>query len=153
MIYSNGEEESLMNEIQQADVVRLELPAADKYLNVVSSCLEAVLERFAGVLEQKMVTHNAVLAVHETCTNIIEHAYGDTPGRIEVAISICDSPRRIVVDTHDTGRAFNVAELKDPDLNQAQTGGYGWYIIRNMVDEVTYAPQSGNNHWRLVKNL
>lgn len=142
-----------MDQVQQADVVRLELPAANKYLNVVSSCLEAVLERFTDVSEQKMVTHNVVLAVHETCTNIIEHAYGDAPGRIEVAISVCDSPRRIVVDTRDTGRSFDVATLKDPDLTQAHTGGYGYYLIRNMVDEVTYASQSGNNYWRLVKNL
>jgi serine/threonine-protein kinase RsbW len=137
----------------QAEVVRLDLPASYKYLNVVSSCLSAVLERLDGVTERDTVAYNVELAVHETCTNIVEHAYAGAAGRIEVAISVCDSPRRVVVDMHDTGRAFNLSEVSEPDLNQAQTNGYGLFLMHRLVDEVSYAPQTGNNHWRLVKNL
>lgn len=142
-----------MNQGQQADVVRLDLPASYKYLNVVSSCLAAVLERLEGVPERETVAYNVELAVHETCTNIVEHAYGGGPGRIEVAISICDAPRQVVVDVHDTGRAFDLTKVHEPDLSQAHTNGYGLFLMHHLVDEVTYAPQSGNNHWRLVKNL
>ena len=142
-----------MNQVQQADVVRLNLPASYKYLNVVSSCLAAVLERLEGVVEREAVTYNVELAVHETCTNIVEHAYAGTSGRIEVAISVCDAPRQVVVEVHDTGRAFDLTQVKEPDLEQAHTNGYGLFLMHRLVDEVTYAPQSGNNHWRLVKNL
>jgi serine/threonine-protein kinase RsbW len=142
-----------MNQVQQADVVRLDLPASYKYLNVVSSCLAAVLERLEGVSERETVAYNVELAVHETCTNIVEHAYGGMPGRIEVAISVCNAPRQVVVEVHDTGRAFDLNQVKEPDLDQAHTNGYGLFLMHRLVDEVTYAPQSGNNHWRLVKNL
>jgi serine/threonine-protein kinase RsbW len=142
-----------MNQVQEGDIVRLDLPASYKYLNVVSSCLAAVLERLEGVSEREMVAYNVELAVHETCTNIVEHAYEGAPGRIEVAISVCNTPRQVVVEVHDTGRAFDMTQVKEPDLSQAHTNGYGLFLMHRLVDEVTYAPQSGNNHWRLVKNL
>lgn len=142
-----------MEQVIEGDVIRLDLPASYKYLNVVSSCLSAVLERLDGVRERDAVVYNVELAVHETCTNIVEHAYDGYPGRIEVAISVCDSPRRVVVEMHDTGRAFNPAEVKEPDLSEAHTNGYGLFLMHRLVDEVSYAPEAGNNHWRLVKNL
>jgi serine/threonine-protein kinase RsbW len=142
-----------MNQVDMTEDVRLDVPASYKYLNVVSACLGAVLEQTDGIESPEILTHNVELAVHETCTNIVQHAYAGRGGRIELNIRLLEEPRRVIVEVHDTGEAFDLSTVAEPDLNSPQLNGYGLFLIRQLLDEVTYVPQDGNNHWRLVKNL
>ena len=64
------------------------MPATFKHLNVVSGLLTAVLEQVEGLEDREAMTYNVILAVHEICTNIVEHAYGDAGGRIKLVVNI-----------------------------------------------------------------
>lgn len=134
-------------------MIRLEFPASYKYLNVLEACITAMLDRVESVPERNTLAYNITLAVHETCTNIVEHAYADRAGLIKAILSLADEPRRLVIDLHDTGRSFSMPDVQQPNLEEVQTNGYGLYLIHELMDEVIYRPQSGNNRWRLVKNL
>lgn len=135
-------------------VIRLDLPAEHKHLNVIGACLNAILERVDQVTDKDMLAYNLELALHETCTNIVEHAYSEQEGRIRVAMSvICNPQRQLVVDLHDTGSSFNPTEAEDPDLDGAQVHGYGLFLMRQLLDEVVYRSSEASNHWRLVKNI
>lgn len=144
-----------LEQVEGSDVIRLTVPAVQKYLNVVGACLSAMLQRVERITERESLTYNVELAVHETCTNIVEHAYGDDRnGRIDVVFSLAERPRRLVVDLHDTGQTFlDISQLEEIDLEKANISGYGLFLIYQLLDEVTYQPQSGNNRWRLVKYL
>jgi len=111
----------------------------------------AAIARDVG-LDDKSV-HHCILAVDETCTNIIEHAYGATAGRVRVAFTFLDDPRRLAIDFDDSGQSFDLAQVQSPNLDEAQTSGYGIFLIRRLMDEVDYRPAPGNNRWRLVKRL
>ena len=135
-------------------VIRLDLPAEHKHLNVIGACLNAVLEQVDQVTDRDMLAYNLELALHETCTNIVEHAYSEQEGRIRVAMSVVSNPQRqLVVDLHDTGTSFNPTEAEDPDLDGAQVHGYGLFLMRQLLDEVVYRSSEASNHWRLVKNI
>ncbi len=135
-------------------VIRLDLPAEHKHLNVIGACLNAILERVDQVTDKEMLAYNLELALHETCTNIVEHAYSEQQGRIRVAMSvICNPQRQLIVDLHDTGSSFNPTEADDPDLDGAQVHGYGLFLMRQLLDEVVYRSSDTSNHWRLVKNI
>ena len=135
-------------------VIRLDLPAEHKHLNVIGACLNAILERIDQVSDKDMLAYNLELALHETCTNIVEHAYSEQEGRIRVAMSVvCNPHRQLVVDLHDTGSSFNPTEAEDPDLDGAQVHGYGLFLMRQLLDEVVYRSSEASNHWRLVKNI
>jgi serine/threonine-protein kinase RsbW len=139
-----------------AHAVRLEIPAAYPYLRLAGACLHAVLAQAAGLREQEMLSYGVELAVHETCVNIVDHAYRGAGGRLELLVWLCPAggrPRRLVVEVHDGGRAFELTEVKLPENAPAAQGGFGLYLIHQLMDEVTYEPQSGNNKWTLVKNL
>jgi serine/threonine-protein kinase RsbW len=137
-----------------AHIVRLNVPATHKFLNVVGACLIAVLERVERLPEKQTLAYNVELAVHETCANIVEHAYPEgIIGRIDVIVSLIEHPRRLVVDLHDSGRTFNIDEVKPLDLSVPQPRGYGLFLMHELLDEVSYRPQPGNNRWRLVKKL
>ncbi len=135
-------------------VIRLDLPAEHKHLNVIGACLNAILERVDQVTDKEMLAYNLELALHETCTNIVEHAYSEQQGRIRVAMSvICNPQRQLIVDLHDTGSSFNPTEAEDPNLDGAQVHGYGLFLMRQLLDEVVYRSSDTSNHWRLVKNI
>ena len=137
-----------------ADVVRLDLPASHKYLNVLGACLAEVLGRVEGLADPATSVYNVQLAVHEACTNVVDHAYaGRTGGRIRVTLTLATAPGRLVVELHDTGRSFDPAGVAEPRLGEPQVGGYGLFLVRQLMDEVSYEPRPDGNRWRLVKNL
>ncbi len=139
----------------ETTVIRIDIPATHQHLNVLGACLNALLERIDALSDREMLTYNLELALHETCTNIVEHAYDSCQdGRIRASLSVVDQPRRqLVVDLHDSGRSFDINGVRHPNLDSAQIHGYGLFLMRQLLDEVIYTPSKGNNHWRLVKNL
>ena len=62
-------------------------------------------------------------------------------------------PRRLVIDLRDNGSSFDFAEAPKPNLNEAQIHGYGLFLVKELMDEVTYEPGPTENHWRLIKHL
>ncbi len=142
-----------MDQVNYDIIFRLDIPATFKYLNVVSSSLTAVLEHAENLSERDALIYNIILAVHEICTNIVEHAYAGEGGRIKIEISLDEEPTHIVVDLYDTGQQFDLAATTEPDLEDALIRGYGLFLIRELMDEVSYDPEAGQNHWRLMKKL
>jgi len=133
--------------------VILDIPADTKYLETVSACLITVLDRGPAPEKGKGRYFPIKLAVHETCTNIIEHAYRGQAGRIRIEIEICTDPAKIVVELFDQGAASEQGPLTEPNLDEPQTKGYGLFLINKIVDDIEYRRDKGINRWRLVKNL
>jgi serine/threonine-protein kinase RsbW len=143
-----------MEQTNTLDVIRLDIPASYSYLNVLGACVRT----FFDVAEGKSgrsggLAYNVELAVHEACTNIVEHAYAGVPGRIEIILSLSKEPRRLVVELHDSGRSFKLPEVTNRDFTEPQISGYGLFLIYQLMDEIEYLPQSGDNRWYLIKNL
>lgn len=89
------------------------------------------------------------LAADEASSNIIEHAYAGIPGgKLEIEISTTDKELKIVM--RDQGRSFNPASVPEPnikaDLSERKIGGLGMYLMRKLMDEVSYesSPANGN---------
>jgi len=142
-----------MEELDKPDVVRLEIPAAYNYLNLLGVCVRSFFDIAEGKSQRSGTAYNVELAVHEACTNIVEHAYAGMPGRINIILSLFQNPKRLVVELHDSGRSFQLPEITQPDIREPQINGYGLFLIYQLMDEIKYQPKSGDNHWFLVKNL
>lgn len=136
-----------------AEVIRLDVPATMKYLNVVSACIAEILSREEDVTDLATLIYNVQLATHEGCANIVDHAYGDAGGRIGVVVFMMYSPRQIVIELHDTGQTFDPSAVREPVLGEPQVRGYGLFLMRQIMDEVTYDTQAGHNRWRMIKYL
>lgn len=139
--------------LEQEPTIRVSIPAAFQYLNVVGEAIRALLERAIESDTQAELINSVELAVHETCTNIVKHAYSGDDGRIEVTLTLADDPRRVIVDTRDTGRSFDLFQVRAPDLEAVQERGYGLFLIQNLMDDVNYRANDNGNHWRLVKRI
>jgi serine/threonine-protein kinase RsbW len=89
------------------------------------------------------------LATDEACTNVIEHAYGgEMHGQIEITCHVQD--RTLTVIIHDHGKSFDPNQVPEPNLNadlsKRRIGGLGIYLMRKLMDEVTYeaSTETGN---------
>jgi len=81
------------------------------------------------------------LAADEASSNIIEHAYaGMKGGVLEIECSIFEGGLKIVMS--DRGKSFNPSSVPEPnvkaDLSERKIGGLGLYLMRKLMDEVTY---------------
>lgn len=133
------------------DTVQLDLPGTIKYLNVLGAVIEEVLIR-AGDAATESIRQAIRLAVHEACTNIALHAYSGQPdGRIGITITLYTN--KLVVMLRDTGRPFDLSAQPEPALGTPQIHGFGLFLMKQLLDEVSYRATASGNHWRLVKYL
>ena len=95
------------------------------------------------------------LCVVEAVNNAVEHAYGDGLGNVvEVDVSVGPAALRIAV--RDCGRAMDwSAACARADAYAADIltdGGRGIFIIRSLMDEVSYDSADGWNVLTMVKH-
>jgi len=90
-----------------------------------------------------------VSAFAEIYNNIVLHAYDRRDGEsVEIAVYLDEGA--MIVEIRDSGNAFDLSTVPEPDLDSLPEGGMGLHIARAMLDEVAYEP-GPPNLWRLVK--
>lgn len=94
------------------------------------------------------------ICVVEAVNNAIEHAYGNVPGHaVEVAVTVQHAALHIAV--RDQGRAMDwpatCAHADVRPIDPLADGGRGVFIIRSLMDEVSYADRDGWNVLTMVK--
>ena len=122
--------------IQRPDL-ELRLPAERDSLPVVRQALRSLGE---AVEADRELLEDTELAVTEACANVIEHAYGDDSGIVEVSLS--PQPTSMLVSVRDRGRGMPVST--------AECGGgpgYGLSMIEGIATDVVIGPgaDSGTN--------
>lgn len=103
--------------------------------------------RRAGLDESQV--YAVQLAVDEACSNIIEHAYGgEGVGEIQCTCKV--NGKGLTVVLRDRGQPFDPGSIPEPltgnRLEDLAPGGAGLYLMRKMMDEVTFefSPETGN---------
>ncbi len=88
------------------------------------------------------------LVMEELLVNIIEYAYPDSAGDIEINCHT-DSSQTLHIMLADWGNPFNPIEKEDPDLNQGlmdrKIGGLGIYFAKQMADDLQYERNGDKN--------
>jgi len=91
------------------------------------------------------------LALTEALANVIEHSYaGDGSQEILVDVEVGDGD--LSVRVRDWGRAFEPGGYAARDLDNPGEGGYGVFLMEQLMDNVTREPQpDGGTLLTLVK--
>jgi anti-sigma regulatory factor (Ser/Thr protein kinase) len=126
----------------QPKEMELHLTSDPEMLRVVRAAVQQM-----GILAgfSKIDCSKITLAVDEACTNIIKHAYKNRSGQpIVVTCRLVNDRLEIVIQ--DRGEPADVSTIKPRPLDEVRPGGLGVYIIRSVMDEVTYSniPDIGN---------
>jgi anti-sigma regulatory factor (Ser/Thr protein kinase) len=115
------------------------------------------IDRFGA--EQRLpgnVVNALNVVLDEAVSNAINHGY-DAGVRGEIAVRLRRGADRVEVEVEDDGRPFDPLRAPPPDLSlpleRRPIGGLGIHLIRNLMDEVSYARQGGRNVLKMAKRL
>ncbi len=96
------------------------------------------------------------LACDEACTNVIKHAYSDRSQLQSLDIAIKLDYQKLTLIVTDHGKGFDPQAIKIPDMKEylaeLKVGGLGIYLMKTLMDEVTYDIKPGlSNQVSMVK--
>jgi anti-sigma regulatory factor (Ser/Thr protein kinase) len=116
----------------------------------VSASIEEVMHTHGFSSEDILDTQ---LAVEEIITNIINHGYKNAGG--EIAISCRINVNQVEVRIRDNAPRFDPLSLPEPDLDgtiqDRKIGGLGVFLIRQVMDEISYRYENGQNILVMIK--
>ena len=96
------------------------------------------------------------LASEELLVNVINYAYPDRDGEVEITCEFKQG-KGLEVEIADSGIPFNPLSRPEPDtktpIEKRKIGGLGIHLVRNTMDEVNYKRQEGRNILSFVKKL
>ncbi|VFQ46502.1 ATP-binding protein [Desulfoluna butyratoxydans] len=115
-------------------------------LNVLSDVRRFLRDVFAGIADDPV--NRMELAANEVAANIIRHAYKGAPGHA-IVIRAQVGPDRICVSFFDHGAPFDPEQVPAPLFDGSQEGGFGLFIVSEVVDEFRYLPSAEGNRTTL----
>jgi len=97
------------------------------------------------------------LSIEETVENVVQYAYKDSIGWMEVETDLDEKGLMLTVTLKDAGKPFNPLERPDPDINlpleEREIGGLGIFLCKQLMDEVAYRYEDGCNILTMKKNI
>lgn len=79
------------------------------------------------------------LALTEALANVIQHSYEDAVDE-EILLALEIDDEKLEIDIHDRGKPFDRDSYRPPDLDNPAAGGYGIYLMEELMDEVIRRP-------------
>ena len=120
---------------------------------------DRVAEFVEGELEIRDVPMAAqaqiVIALDEMYTNVAKYAYADDPGEVTVRLDFTEQITEVKMTILDCGIPYDPLKRPDPDVTleaeARQIGGLGIYMVKQMMDDVSYEYRGGMNILRIRK--
>lgn len=122
------------------DYLRLEFPSRAENIGVVRLAVASFASRLPFTVSD--IQHDLRVAVSETVTNAVVHAYPRQAGRVVVETWV--EAGRLIVTVQDWGRGFDPAAVAEPNPDEEHMG-IGLQIVRACMDrvEIESAPGRG----------
>lgn len=119
----------------------------------VNLFIEEIGEELGLDMELQM---NLNLVIEEMVVNTISYAYPEgTEADIELKAE--SNGKELTFVLSDSGREFDPTLSEDPDMNvnpaDRKLGGMGIYIVKNIMNEVTYQRLEGKNLLTMKKDI
>ena len=119
--------------------------------------LKTILAEYGKTLHfSNELIHDVNLVLEEVISNIIFYGYEDAQEH-QIAVEIAVTADTLVLEIHDNGKPFNLLDAPEPDrdvpFEDREIGGMGIYLIRTLMDEITYRAEQGKNILMMKKRI
>ena len=126
------------------------------YLPIIRSMVRGISSHN---IENEGLIEDIELSVHEALTNVMCHAYENEPNH-QVSLSVGWSNEDITFEIRDTGHASLVPFAPPPvdestilDIESLLECGRGLFFIYQLMDEISYTSERGENTLLLRKHF
>ena len=97
------------------------------------------------------------MAIDEIFGNIAYYAYRGKIGSAKVQLALQEDTRMLSITFIDQGIPFNPLSQKEPDTSlkaeKRKIGGLGIFLVKKIMDEVSYQYRDGHNILCLKKHI
>ena len=119
--------------------------------------IEFVSEELAQYDCSPRTLYQIEVAIEEILVNISSYAGLGDDDDVEVRCEVLDDPLRVVIQFLDGGVPFDPLAKGNPDLTtkalMEREGGLGIFMVKEMMDSVSYVYEGGKNTLMILKNL
>ncbi len=130
------------------------VPATDEDPNPV---IDFVGEELARHDCPPKALYQIEVAIEEILVNIVSYAGLSEDDGVEIRCEVLEDPLRVVLQFLDGGVPFDPLASGDPDISpeaiMEREGGLGIFMVKKMMDNVSYAYEEGKNTLTILKNL
>ena len=128
--------------------------AAVENLESVTAFVDGCLEELSCPLRAQMQID---IAVDEVFSNIAYYAYPTDAGAVTVQVEAAAEPAAVILTFIDGGTPYDPLSHEDPDMTlpaeDRPIGGLGIYMVRKIMDRVSYSWESGKNILKIEKRI
>jgi len=133
--------------------VDIKVPNQTRYLSLIGKIGEDIvkgLEKYNG--NKETLAYHINLVLTEAMVNAIKHANaGDPDKTVHVYINISDDD--LAIRVFDNGQGFDINTIPPPDFEKLEDRGRGIFIIKSLMNSVSYRRVDGGNVLEMHKNL
>jgi serine/threonine-protein kinase RsbW len=115
--------------------VEISIPSDTGHLPAVRSFLRALMAGPGWACPAERVQSELELVLQEACVNAIRHA-GGSREREAITVAFDLFHNGITIEVRDLGRGFDIDSVPEPRASRLQEGGYGVFIIQEIMDRV-----------------
>lgn len=133
--------------------------------SIVVSAADEDPKAVVDFVKGELVEHNCPdkalyqieVAIEEVLVNIVSYAGLSAEEGVEIRCEVLDDPLRVVLQFLDEGVPFDPLAKSDPDISpeglMEREGGLGIFMVKQMMDEVSYSYENGKNTLTVLKHL
>lgn len=125
-------------------------------LEYLETMLRAVVDASQTHVSDKKTLHDIQLAAEEVLVNIVNYAYPNQEGRVEISCFPYQN-RELVIEISDCGIPFDPLAKAAPDVSlpmeERQVGGLGIFLVKKLMDRVEYRREGQKNILTLRKKI
>ncbi len=127
----------------------------DAVIENLYSILDIVDEELSGINPDQTLLADIHVCVEEIFVNIASYAYSDTTGQVRIELEVTEDIFRMLFC--DSGCPYNPLEKSAPDItlsaSERSIGGLGIFMVKEMMDTVTYEYKENKNWLYIMKNI
>jgi serine/threonine-protein kinase RsbW len=133
--------------------VDIKVPNQTRYLSLIGKFGEDIakeMDKYDG--DRETLAYHLNIVLTEAMANAIKHANVEDPDTM-VHICINISADEILIKVFDNGQGFDINSIPAPNFEQLEDRGRGVYIIKSLMDSVSYRKHGKGNVLEMSKKL
>lgn len=135
-------------------MAQIELESKLESLDTLNGFVHQIIQN-SPCTEQQQIQID--LVVEELFVNIVNYAYPDSMGMVQVECKLSGDAGQVIIQFKDQGIEFNPLARKEIDVHdefeRRSVGGLGIYLAKKYTNSIEYERTDGSNVLTIMKNL